>query len=300
MNTEAFHISTDRLNELSDVVTFASDSLALLSEKLGFNVVHAEGGCFIDSECGGNIVSVYLPRELGHQIPKNSIVSVLPVDEDGNPLGSYRKCVTFAQFESVYHSVCEADMNQDIVSIVRKYFNLTNSAWRTYLSNQGVVSEGNIMNKVIARLKQLASPLKKWGDVLEVFLSYSFKEYNGVAVMQIKDKYTLSVAPSSHANGSARVPASSSADTLRVGLHVGKAATDTTLVDSVIVKVGKFTPETLSGGLRGWLSQYEGISPQFATALAKKIGRCYQDILDGGSTHRPKDKRSLRGAGHNR
>lgn len=62
------------------------------------------------------------------------------------------------------------------------------------------------MNKVIARLKQLASPLKKWGDILEVFLNYSFKEYKGFCVIPVGGYFTMSIAPLYRAKGSNDVP----------------------------------------------------------------------------------------------
>lgn len=133
------------------------------------------------------------------------------------------------------------------------------------------------MNKVIARLKQLAAPLKQWGDVLDIFLNYSFDEYKGIAIMALGNKYTISVAPAGKARG-----VSASASNLRIGLHEGKVATDKTLIDSAPVKVGEFNAKTLANGLRGWLTQDHGISSSLATSFTKEFGEIYQDILNGG------------------
>lgn len=138
------------------------------------------------------------------------------------------------------------------------------------------------MNKVIARLKQLAAPLKQWGDVLDIFLNYSFDEYKGIAVMALGSKYTISVAPAGKARG-----VSASAAKLRVGLHEGKVATDKTLIDHVPVNVGELNAKALVAGLRGWLTQDHGISSTLATSFTKEFGEIYQDILNGGMAKSP-------------
>ena len=142
------------------------------------------------------------------------------------------------------------------------------------------------MNKVIARLKQLASHLKKWGDVLDIFLNYSFNEYKGIAVMALGNKYTLSVGPA-RKTGGVSAKADFPATNLRIGLHEGKVATEKTLIDSTPVKVGEFNAKALADGIRGWLTQDHGISSSVANSVSKEIGEIYQDILNGGMAKSP-------------
>ena len=157
LNTELSRLSNDRLCELSEVVTVAADTVSQAAELLGFNVVYAEGGYYIDSDCGKYVVSVYIPRELGWQIPKDSVVSVVLLDSSGDTLGTHKSCTTFSGFLTKYQSICSDNGNSQLVSLVQEYFKRTYSSWKEY-REQSVELEGNIMNKVSARLKEMAIP----------------------------------------------------------------------------------------------------------------------------------------------
>lgn len=157
LNTELSRLSTDRLCELSEVVTLAADAVSQAAELLGFNVVDADGGYFVDSDCGKYVISVYIPRELGCQIPKDSVVSIVLFDRSGKAVGTYKSCTTFSDFLTKYQSICSDNFNSHLVSIVKEYFKRTYSSWMEY-REQSIELEGNIMNKVSARLKEMAIP----------------------------------------------------------------------------------------------------------------------------------------------
>lgn len=158
-NTEVSRLSNSRLCELSEVVTLAANAVSQAAELLGFNVVYAEGGYFIDSECGKYVVSVYIPRELGWQIPKDSVVSLVLLDSSGNTIWTHKSCTTFSGFLTKYQSICSDNGNSHLVSLVQEYFKRTHSSWMEY-RGQYVELEGKIMDKVSARLKEMAIPRK--------------------------------------------------------------------------------------------------------------------------------------------
>ena len=157
-NTELSRLSTDRLCELSEVVTLAADAVSQAAELLGFSVVDAEGGYFIDSYFGKYVVSVYIPREIGCQIPKDSVVSIVLFDRSGKAVGTYKSCTTFSDFLTKYQSICSDTGNSHLISLVQEYFKRTYSSWKEY-REQSVELEGNTMNRLLARLKELASVL---------------------------------------------------------------------------------------------------------------------------------------------
>lgn len=128
------------------------------------------------------------------------------------------------------------------------------------------------MNKVIARLKEMASHLKKWGDMLEIFLNYSFNEYKGFAVMPIGSKFTLSVRPVRKSKGN--VPASADAKYVQFGLHTGKVASDSSLVDTIEEEVGDFNSKAVTLMIREWLKKNK-VPASDASPTAKEVGKAW-------------------------
>lgn len=154
------------------------------------------------------------------------------------------------------------------------------------------LSIGVIMNKVIARLKQLASPLKKWGDVLDIFLNHSFNEYKGFAVTPISSKFTLSIRPVRKSKGN--VPASADAKYIQFGLHSGKVASDASLIDTIEEEVGDFNSKAVTLLIREWLKK-NGVPAADASPTAKEVGKAYEYVLKGGLSSSSKSYSSSTG-----
>ena len=135
------------------------------------------------------------------------------------------------------------------------------------------------MNRVIARLKEMASHLKKWKDVLDVLKDYDFDEYKGLAVIPVGTKHTLAISP----NGikGAKPSSGTNSTILKLELFDGKVATEKSLVDEGVIR----TDRVMRGGslvksLKEWLVDND-VSSSAANLMAKKISTIYSALANG-------------------
>jgi hypothetical protein len=133
--------------------------------------------------------------------------------------------------------------------------------------------------KVIARLKEMASPLRKWKDVLDVLKDYDFDEYKGLAVIPVGTKHTLAISP----NGikGAKPSSGTNSTILRLELFDGKVATEKALSDNYDVRTDReMRGGSLTKGLKEWLVEND-VSSSAANLMAKKISIIYSALANG-------------------
>ena len=156
-------LSDEALADLEDDMFDVMDKLYSFADRKGVELLEGDEQYYADTKGSPNTVSVGMPSRLDADKPNGKVVSLLLVDEDGDPLGRETWCSNLADFKSKYQALCKkegAEPNKAVITVVQEYLKRTEPLWKKYYSESANLKGNNMKKRVVAHIIMAALQVK--------------------------------------------------------------------------------------------------------------------------------------------